>query len=186
MGEPLLNRIDLCVSSDIDIESTIKALSISRVGIPFDGKLHEGAIYRLRTAPSYSVNFPYLVVSENLGEPADILTVKDFKKVKKQLKKKLKKGIGVEVTFTAVRKMNSASVGKWFSSLTELYKFCHWSRCQFIISSGAISKYEMVSGPCLDAILKTIGIEPQKYWESLAKWLDQRLAGKVYYAKETK
>jgi RNase P/RNase MRP subunit p30 len=139
----------------------------------------------LITAPSNSVNFPYLVVSENLEEPADILTIKDFRKVKKQLKQKLKKGIGIEVTLSPVRKMNSVSVGRWITSLIELYKFCHWSDCQFIISSGANSKYEMVSGPCLDALLKTIGIEPQKYWRSLTKWLDQRLAGNVYYAKET-
>jgi RNase P/RNase MRP subunit p30 len=156
------------------------------VGIPFGEKFHEGAIYRLRTVPSNSVDFPYLIVSENLDEPADILTIKDFRKVRKELKKKLKKGIGLEITLNPVRKMDGVCVGKWFSNLTELYNLCHWSRCQFIISSGATSKYEMISGPCLDAILKTIGIEPQNYWGNLTKWLEERLARNVYYAKEAK
>ncbi len=152
--------------------------------MPFDGKLREGAIYRLRTPPSEAVNFPYLVVSENPREPADILSIRDFMKVRREIKNKLKKGIGLEITVSPARKMDSVSLGKWFSSLADLYKFCHWSRCQFIISSGATSRYEMISGPCLDAILKTVGIEPQNYWNNLTKWLEQRLARNVYHAKE--
>ena len=178
------NRMDLCVSGEFDIASTIRALSISRVAVTFDGKPHEGAVYRLRTAPSNVVNYPYLIVSENLDEPADILTVRDFSKDKTKLKKKLKKGTGLEIMINPARKMDSVSVGRWFSSLTDLYRLCHWARCQFVISSGATSKYEMISGPCLDAILKTVGIEPQSYWSNLTKWLEQRLASNVSYAKE--
>ncbi len=166
------------------MSSTIKALSLSRVGIPFDGKPHEGAICRLKMKPSYPVDYPYLVVSENLNEPADILTIRDFRSVKKEMKKKLKKGIGLEMTVSPARKMDSVSVGKWFSSLADLHKLCHWAGCQFIISSGATSNYEMISGPCLDAILKTVGIEPLHYWSNLTKWLEQRLARNVSYAKE--
>jgi RNase P/RNase MRP subunit p30 len=146
--------------------------------------LDEGAIYRLRMPPSHAVNYPYLVVSDNVGEPADILTIRDFKKVKKGMNKKLRKGTGLEMMISPARKMDSISLAKWFGSLADLYNFCHWSRCQFIISSGATSKYEMISGPCLDAILKTLGIEPQNYWSDLSKWLEQRLARNVYYAKE--
>ncbi len=178
------NRMDLCVSGQFDIVSTIRSLSISRVAVPFDGKPHEGAVYRLRTAPSNVVNYPYLIVSENLDAPTDILTIRDFSKDKRELKKKLKKGTGLEILINPARKMDSVSVGRWFSSLTDLYRLCHWARCQFVISSGATSKYEMVSGPSLDAILKTVGIEPQSYWSNLTKWLEQRLARNVSYAKE--
>ena len=180
----LLNRIDLCVSGDFDVASTIKALSISRAGITFDEKLHEGAIYRLRTTPSKAVNYPYLVVSEDVTEQADILTIKDFNKFKKQMKKKIKKGTGLELTVNPARKMDGGSVGKWFSNLSELYKTCHWSRCQLILSSGATSKYELISGPCLDAILKNVGIEPQSYWSNMTKWLEERLGRNLSYAKE--
>jgi RNase P/RNase MRP subunit p30 len=126
-----------------------------------------------------------LVVSENVREPADILMIRDFNKVKKQLKKKIKKGTGLELTINPARKMDGGSVGKWFSSLRNLYAFCHSSRCQFILSSGATSEYEMVSGPCLDAILKSAGIEPQGYWHNVGKWLEERLSRNVFYAKET-
>jgi RNase P/RNase MRP subunit p30 len=127
-----------------------------------------------------------LVVSENIGEPADIITIRDFNKVKKQLKKKVKKGTGLELTVNPARKMDGHSVGKWFRSLRDLYAFCHSSRCQFILSSGATSQYEMISGPCLDAILKTGGIEPQSYWHNMGKWLEERLLRNVSYVKEAR
>jgi RNase P/RNase MRP subunit p30 len=110
--------------------------------------------------------------------------IKDFNKVKKQLKKKVKKGTGLELTINPARKMDGGSVGKWFGNLNDLYAFCHSSRCQFILSSGATSEYEMISGPCLDAILKTVGIEPQGHWRSLEKWLEGKLLGNVAYAKK--
>jgi hypothetical protein len=180
----LFNRIDLCVSGDFDIASRVKALSISRAGVPFDGKICEGLIYRLRTAPPSVVTYPYLVVSEDVGEPADVLVIRDFNKVKKQLKKKVKKGTGLELTVNSARRLDGGSVGKWFSNVNDLYTFCHTSRCQFILSSGATSEYEMISGPCLDAILKTVGIDPQDHWRTMGKWLDEKLLRNVAYAKK--
>jgi hypothetical protein len=180
----LFNRIDLCVSGDFDIASRVKTLSISIAGVPFDGKVREGLICRLRTAPPPAVNYPYLVVSEDVSETADILMIKDFNKVKKQLKKKVKKGTGLELTVNPARKMDGGSVGKWFSNLSDLYAFCHSSRYQFILSSGATSEYEMISGRCLDAILKTVGIEPQAHWRKMGKWLEEKLLRNVAYAKK--
>ena len=177
----LFNRIDLCVSGNFDA-SRLKVLSISRAGIPFDGKLREGLIFRLRTVPQLPFNYPYLVVSEDVSEPADIVMIKDLNKVKKQLKKKVKKGTGLELTVNPARKMDSGSLGKWFKNLGDLYTFCHLARCQFIISSGATSEYEMISGPCFDAILKMVGIDPQSHWISLGKWLEGKLLRNVTYA----
>ena len=148
--------------------------------------MREAVIYRLKTAPSGAVNYPYLIVSENITQPADVLMIRDINKVKEQLKKKIKKGTGLELTVNPARKMDGRSVGKWFSSLRDLYAFCHSSRCQFILSSGATSQYEMISGPCLDAILKTADIEPQSYWRSMGKWLEERLSSNVSYAKEAR
>ena len=110
--------------------------------------------------------------------------IKDFNKVKKQLKKKVKKGTGLELTVNPARKMDGGSVGKWFGNLNDLYALCRSSRCQFILSSGATSEYEMISGLCLDAILKTLGIEPQGHWRSLEKWLEGKLLRNVAYAKK--
>jgi RNase P/RNase MRP subunit p30 len=153
--------------------------------MPFEGEVRKGVICRLRTAPPLAVNYPYLVVSDNVGKPADILMIRDFNKVQKELKKKVKKGTGLELTVNPARKMDSSSVGKWFNNLSDLYRFCHSSSCQFILSSGATSEYEMISGPCLDAILKTVGIEPQIHWCRMGNWLEEKLSRNVAYAKKT-
>ncbi len=179
-----MDRIDLLVSSDFDLISAMRVLSITKVGVPYGAKQLEGAIYRLKAAPPKAVSYPYLVVSDNLAEPSDILTIYEFNSFRKLTKNKLKKGTGLEMTINPLRKMDGDSIAKWFSNLRELYRFSHSSSCQLIISSGASSKYEMVSGPCFDAILKTVGIEPQSYWNSLQRWLEEKLARNVYYAKQ--
>jgi hypothetical protein len=123
-----------------------------------------------------------LTVSEDIDEPADLLMIDDFHKVKEKLKKRVKKGTGLEMTVRPARKMNAAALGKWFDCVNELYVFCHSSRCQLILSSGAGSVYEMVSGPCLDAILKTVDVDPQSHWHKMAQWLEAKLSKRVSYA----
>jgi hypothetical protein len=183
-GGSFFDRIDLCVSGDFDIAARIKALSITNAAVPFDGKVREGLICRLRTTPPVAVDYPYLVVSEDVGKPTDILMIKDFSKVRKQLKRKIKKGTGLELTVNPARKMDGDSIGKWFSNLSDLYVFCHLSGNQFILSSGATSEYEMVSGPCLDAILKTGGIDPQTHWRNMGRWLEEKLSRSMACAKK--
>jgi hypothetical protein len=178
----LFDRIDLYVSGEFDISSRVKTLSISRVGAPFYGKVCEGIIYRLRNVPTAPVQYPYLTVSDNTDEPADLLMISDFGKVKEKLKKKVQKGTGLEMTVRPARKLDAAAVGKWIDCVYELYVFCHSSGCQFILSSGAGSAYEMVSGPCLDAILKTAGVDPQNHWLKMGQWLEAKLSRRVSYA----
>ena len=149
------------------------------MGAPFDGKVHEGVVYRLKKAPESPAKYPYLVVSDSVDEPADVVTIRDFRRVKEKLKKKAKKGTGFEVTVAPARKMAAVTVGKWLEDIKDLYSFCHSSRCQFIISSGATSMHEMVSGPCLDAILKNCGIDPQRHWLEMNSWLEARLSRRV-------
>jgi RNase P/RNase MRP subunit p30 len=158
-------------------------LSISRVGVPFNGKVDENVVvYRLKQAPPSPVKYPYLVVSDNnVDAPAvaDVLTVGDFRRAKEKLKKKVKKGTGLEVTIAPARKMNAARVGKWFEDIKELYSFCHSSGCQLILSSGAASIYEMVSGPSLDALLRNCGVDPQRHWQEMNSWLETKLSRRV-------
>jgi RNase P/RNase MRP subunit p30 len=160
-----------------------KTLALSRVGAPFDGKVHEGIIYRLRSVPPAPVTYPYLVVSNNIDEArADILTISNFHQLRNRLKKKTRKGIGLEVAIAQARKMEGAGAARWLAGVEELYEFCHSSRCQFILSSGANSTNEMVSGPCLDALLKICGIEPRRHWQEMNEWLEARLSGRVMIA----
>lgn len=126
------------------------------------------------------MKYPYLVVSDDLENGrADVLTIGSFRRAKEHLKKKPRKGIGIEVMIAPARKMDGVSVAKWFEDIRDLYSFCHSSRCQLVLSSGASSMHEMVSGPCLDAILKTCGIDPQNHWKEMNEWLESRLSRRV-------
>jgi hypothetical protein len=82
-------------------------------------------IYRLSTKPSEATEFLYLVVSEKLGQfsPAntDILVVKDFKMLRNNLKSRIKKGLGLEVTMDEVRRANGHEIGWWVSRVKDLY-----------------------------------------------------------------
>jgi hypothetical protein len=139
------------------------------------------AIYRMPHAPSVVPNFPYLVVSENLDarEYADIFAVANFQKSKELLKRRVKKGIGIEFLVSTARKLGGEGVAKWLMDIKEAHEFCHSSGCQLIISSGAMDPSEMISGRCIDEIISEIGIDPQKYWKNLESWLQARLAEKV-------
>jgi hypothetical protein len=152
---------------------------IHKAGAPFDGKIREGVICRLKKTPPSPVKYPYLIVSDNVDGAADILAVSDFCRVKEKLKKKVKRGTGFEMTIAPARKMDARSVGRWFDGMRDLYPFCQSSGCQFILSSGATSMHEMVSGPCLDAMLKNCGIDPQRHWGEMNSWLDARLSRRV-------
>jgi hypothetical protein len=149
------------------------------VGTPFDGNTRENIIYRLKEAPRSPVKYPYLIVSNDIDRPADALSISDFRKVKERMKVKVKKGTGFEVKIAPARKMNAAGVGKWFEEIKAMYSFCNSSKCQFILSSGATSMHEMVSGPCFDAILKNCGINPERYWREINNWLETKLSERV-------
>ena len=175
-------RIDLCVNGDFDMISVASALCIGKVGAPFYGKAQEGMIYRLWNIPSTQFNHPYLTISEDVDDSSDLLIVKDFDKIRQKLRRNVKKGTGLEITISPARKLSSTMLGKWFKCISEMYLFCRSTRCQFILSSGAESPYDMVSGPCFDAILKTAGIDPQNHWESMRQWLEGKLSKRISYA----
>ena len=149
------------------------------MGVPFDSKVREGVIYRLKKTPLFPAKYPYLVVSDNTDGPTDVLSITDFRRIKEKLKKKVKKGTGLEVTVASARKMDAVGIGKWLNDIEELYSFCHSSGCQLVLSSGASSMHEMVSGPCLDAILKNCGIDPEKQWHDMNIWLETKLSRRV-------
>ena len=119
------------------------------------------------------------MASDSVEEHADVLTVNDFRRVKEKLKKNVKKGTGLEVVVAPARKMGAAGVGRWFDNIKELHSFCQSSRCQLVLSSGAASMHEMVSGPCLDAMLRNCGIDPQRHWREMDGWLETKLSRRV-------
>lgn len=156
-----------------------ETLAIGKIGTPFEGKIYD-VVYRVRQA-SPPAKYPYLVVSDNANnlDGIDLLTISNLRSAKDKLKKRAKRGIGLEVTVAQARKMDGPGAAKWFSDLQELHELCHSMRCQLVISSGADSAHEMVSGQCLDAILKTCGIDPCRHWQEMGEWLESRLSRRV-------
>jgi RNase P/RNase MRP subunit p30 len=142
------------------------------------------------TSPSSSLSssittttttYPYLVVSEKIDEllmssSIDIFVVRDFKDINDNLKKKVRKkgGIGLEVILDDLRKSDGLQTGKWFNQIRDLYKFCRSSNSQFILSSGANSVVEMVSGRSFDSILRICDIKPEHYWRELGEWIESK------------
>jgi hypothetical protein len=158
---------------------------------------HSSIIYRmnreqqqqllsLQSSAAEVTNYPYLVISERIDgissfNGLDILVVKDFKKVNdNNLKMRIKKcKIGLEITLADLRKNNGLYIAKQFNQIRYIYKFCKFNNCQFILSSGASSILEMVSGPSLDSILRICDIKPANYWQELAEWIELRCRDKV-------
>jgi hypothetical protein len=136
----------------------------------------------ITTTSTNTTTYPYLVVSEKIDElllsssSIDIFVVTAFKEINDNLKKKVRKkrGIGLEVSLADLRKSDGLQVGKWFNQIRDLYKFCKSSNSQFILSSGANSVMEMVSGRSFDSILRICDIKPEHYWRELGEWIESK------------
>jgi hypothetical protein len=136
----------------------------------------------ITTTSTNTTTYPYLVVSEKIDElllsssSIDIFVVTAFKDINDNLKKKVRKkrGIGLEVSLADLRKSDGLQVGKWFNQIRDLYKFCKSSNSQFILSSGANSVMEMVSGRSFDSILRICDIKPEHYWRELGEWIESK------------
>jgi hypothetical protein len=151
-----------------------------RVAVNADNFSDTEIIYRLARPPYEPGKYQYLLVSENVDDAprVDVLSLKNFARAKDRLKKK-KAGAGIEITVAPARKMDAAGVAKWVSDAGDLYQFCRSSGFQFILSSGADSPAGAVSGQSLDALLKMMGVDPQRHWQDLEKWLESRLERRV-------
>ncbi|HEY7733292.1 MAG TPA: hypothetical protein VIB07_00705 [Nitrososphaera sp.] len=155
-------------------------LGFSRIGTAFTGTIDEGVIYRLPNQPRSMPKYRYVTVSDSMDDSrADIITLGSLRGAKDRLKRKPKRGIGLEVLISPVRKLDGPSTARWFQDLWEMYAFCQSSGQQLILSSGAESVQEMVAGPCMDAILESCGINANRHWHDLNVWLDQKLMARV-------
>lgn len=156
-------------------------LGLARTGTAFTGTLDEGTIYRLPNPPRSRPKYSYVTVSDSMDDAraADIITIGNPHGAKDRLKKKSRRGIGLEVLISPVRKLDGQGTARWFQDLYELYAFCRSSGQQLILSSGAESVQEMVAGSCMDAILESCGIDAQRHWHDLNLWLDQKLMARV-------
>ena len=182
----MLKRRDLCVHNS-NLEKMLKTaeiLGIDEIGSEYYGNIRENVIYRLDRQPSLITNYPYLVVSDKIGELSspwlDLFVVRDYARVKHILKKKVRTRIGLEIFLADIRLENGLNVGKWFEQIRDLYKLCNSINCQLVLSSGARSPGEMISGRCFDSLLKLCDIKPEEYWRDLEEWIEIKVGKKCY------
>lgn len=151
--------------------------------------IYDSFILRLRNKPKKLTAFKYLVVllesETNINSKIpffDIFSMNKwytYKIILRQLKKLNRKNIGIEIKIRHIRNCNSYEIGKWVKSIKEINKFCKLTDNQLIISSGAETNYETISGNTFDSLLKLFNIEPIQYWNELEKWIDTK--SRVYY-----
>lgn len=140
-----------------------------------------GTIRRLTHEPSGPVRYHYLTVSDRPDEVqrADLVVIQNFDKAKEKLKKRIRAGTGLEVQISQARPMDAKAAAKWLGQLRDAYAFCRLVRCQLVVSSGARSPFEMVSGRSFDALLRECEIDPETYWHDLERWLESRLTRRI-------
>lgn len=173
-------KIDLCIKDTnmLNVRKMAKLLNIDVIGCPSQEQNDKSIIYRVNQRPSTTTDYRYLVVANNLEQlisssfQPNLVVVKDFEKLKSFIRKgKYRSRIALEVLISDIRYQEGSKVGKWFREITDLYRFSKRSGCQFILSSGANSVWEMVSAQCFESIMKFCKIPPRTYWEDLEEWL---------------
>ena len=164
-----------------DCAQAASELGIGLIGAEYGGKVVKKVVYRSSVQLEKPTSYPCIVAANeiDLALGANLITVTNFRRVKDRLRKKLRKGQGLEFLFHSARAMSGVEVAKWLGDLREASELCQALGVQFILSSGARSISELVSGSCFDEILKEIDIDPRLHWDELNGWLDRTISGQV-------
>ena len=176
--------------SDINRAITIsKLLGLDMIGVDSYYSTNmlpqEDVILRMDKKYPISDYFPYLIVSDNirsLDSKTDLFIIDPFQR-KDTIKRKVKSGLGIEISIASARKLEAVMAGRWLKEVKSIYEFCQSNNCQFILASGATSINEMISARSFDSILNVIGISPRIYWKEISEWLYAKSKARWYHAK---
>ena len=176
--------------SDINRAITIsKLLGLDIIGVDSDFSTNmipqEDVILRMDKKYPIADYFPYLIVSDNirsLDSKTDLFIIDPFQR-KDTIKRKVKSGLGIEISIASARKLEAVMAGRWLKEVKSIYEFCQSNNCQFILASGATSVNEMISARSFDSILNVIGISPRIYWKEISEWLYAKSKARWYHAK---
>ena len=164
-------------------------LNIDVIGCPYQDQDDKEIIYRVKQRPLMSTDYRYLVVADNLEHlisstfQPNLVVVNDFEKVKTFVRKgKYRSTVALEVLISDIRYQEGPKVGRWLREITDLYRFSKRSGCQFILSSGANSPWEMVSAQCFESIMRFCKISPRIYWQDLEEWLRLQERPRLFHA----
>ena len=145
----------------------------------------EDVILRMDKKNPIADYFPFLIVSDNirsLDSKTDLFVIDPFQR-KDTIKRKVKSGLGIEISIASARKLEAVMAGRWLKEVKSIYEFCQANNCQFILASGASSVNEMISARSFDSILNVIGISPRIYWKEISEWLYAKSKARWYHAK---
>ena len=145
----------------------------------------ENIILRMDKRYTMADYYPYLIVSDNiktLDGKTDLFLIDPFQG-KDALKRKAKRGLGIEISISPVRKLDANLIARWLKELKSIYIFCQSHDCQFILSSGATSINEMISARSFESILNIVGIAPGTYWRKITEWIYAKTKARWQYVK---
>ena len=157
-----------------------KILGLDMVGIDSnyatDSIHREDVILRMDRKHSIADYCPYLIVTDNMKklDANTDLFMSDPLQSKDGIKRKAKRGLGIEISVSSARKLEAHMLARWMRQAKFIHEVCNSNKCQFILSSGAYSIHEMVSARSIESILKFIGISDTNYWEELSEWLETK------------
>ncbi|MGI0031490.1 MAG: hypothetical protein ACRD80_07885 [Nitrososphaeraceae archaeon] len=166
-----------------------KLLDLDMIGVDSDystsTRPQEDVILRMDKKYPIADYFPYLIVSDNirsLDGKTDLFLIDPFQ-MKDAIKRKVKRGLGIEISIASARKLEGVMVGRWLKEVKSIYEFCQSNHCQFILSSGATSVNEMISARSFESVLNVVGISPRIYWKEISEWLFAKSKARWYHAK---
>jgi hypothetical protein len=166
-----------------------KLLGLDMIGVGSDYSTNmipqEGVILRMDKKYPIANYFPYLIVSDNirsLDSKTDLFLIDPFQR-KDAIKRKVRRSLGIEISISPARKLESMMAGKWLKEVKSIYEFCQSNNCQFILSSGANSVNEMISARSFESILNVVGMSPRIYWRQISEWLYAKSKARWYHVK---
>lgn len=166
-----------------------KLLDLDMIGVDSDSSTsmrpQEDVILRMDKKYPIADYFPYLIVSDNirsLDSKTDLFLIDPFQR-KDTIKRKVKRGLGIEISIASARKLEAMKAGRWLKEVKSINEFCHSNNCQFILSSGATSVNELISARSFESILNVVGISPRVYWKEMSEWLFAKSKARWYHAQ---
>ena len=147
--------------------------------------MEANVIRLLKKKPLASTTFPYLVASNNYhdltSKDLDLVEITDIdQQFYEMLKHTPSKKLGIEITVSKLRATNGQKLAKNIALIKAIHSFTEKYGNQLVLTSGASSVFEMVSGRCFDALLKLCDIKPETYWISLNNWLEHKISMRCY------
>lgn len=161
-------------------------LGLKRIGLETNSTVGEASvIHLLRKKPSSSTKFPYLVLSDSrrdvYSKEVDLLELNTLDNgLLEMLKRCPTRKLGIELSISVLRSYEGQRLAKAITLIKALHKITEKGKNQLVLTSGACSLYELVSGRCFDALLELCDISPAAYWTGLNNWLDDKICMRCY------